>query len=191
MSEPPGVRASVQEAVGALAAAYRGCTGAGYALRLPWSTSICLQNKSRMASTQGRAATRCGGSCLAGTAEWGRKRHIRFTSGVDSFPPSLNIPNYKSQNPAGTAVTEIEALLLESIAAPEEGRRLAAVRWALRLFPFRHVAARYVCCVAAGDRKLEVREAGLGGLKPPKAPGGAASGASTGLARLLPQSEVS
>lgn len=27
VTEPPGVRASVQEAVGSLAAAYRGCTG--------------------------------------------------------------------------------------------------------------------------------------------------------------------
>jgi len=114
VTEPPGVRASVQEAVGSLAAAYRGCTG--------------------------------------------------------------------------TAAEEIESLLLTSIAAPEEGRRLAAVQWALRLFPFRHVAARYVCCTAAGDRKLEVREAGLGGLKPPKATGGATSTGRSGAARAAPDS---
>lgn len=68
----------------------------------------------------------------------------------------------------GEDAAKIEALLLNSIAAPEEGRRLAAAQWALRLFDFRHVPARYVCVLAAGDGKLEVKEAGASGLKPPK-----------------------
>ncbi len=69
----------------------------------------------------------------------------------------------------GEDAAKIEALLLNSITAPEEGRRLAAAQWALRLFDFRHVPARYVCVLAAGDGKLEVKEAGASGLKPPRA----------------------
>lgn len=70
---------------------------------------------------------------------------------------------------AGVAASEIETLLLESIAAPEEARRLAAVQWVKKLYPFHNVAARYVCCLAAGDRRMEVRDAGLSGLKAPVA----------------------
>lgn len=69
---------------------------------------------------------------------------------------------------AGEAAREVEALLLEAVAAEEEAARLCAAQWAQRLFAFDHVPARYICAVAAGDVKLEVREAGLAGLRKPK-----------------------
>jgi hypothetical protein len=69
---------------------------------------------------------------------------------------------------AGEAAARVEDLLLESVGAPEEAARLCAAQWAQQLFPFHSVAARYVCIIAAGDVKLEVREAGLAGLKRPK-----------------------
>ena len=51
----------------------------------------------------------------------------------------------------GEAASRIEALLLESVAAPEDGRRAAAVQWALKLFDFAHVPARYICVLGGGD----------------------------------------
>ena len=41
--------------------------------------------------------------------------------------------------------------------------RLCAVQWANRLYPLSHVVARYICVLAAGDTKLEVRTLGEGG----------------------------
>ena len=60
---------------------------------------------------------------------------------------------------------DIKALLLEGIGNPSEGVRLCSTQWATRLFPFADVEARYICVLAAADKKLEVREAGLNGLK--------------------------
>ena len=51
---------------------------------------------------------------------------------------------------AGEDAARIGALLLDSIAAPEEGRRSAAVQWSVSLFSFDNVPARYVCVLAAG-----------------------------------------
>ena len=73
---------------------------------------------------------------------------------------------------AGDAAARIEQLLLGSITSPQEASRLCAVQWANRLFPFHHVAARYICALAAGDVKLEIREEGQTGLQPPKPPPG-------------------
>ena len=50
----------------------------------------------------------------------------------------------------------------------QEAGRLCAVQWANRLFPFHHVPARYICAMAAGDKKLEIREEGQAGLTCPK-----------------------
>ena len=75
----------------------------------------------------------------------------------------------------------IEGLLLSSIETGAESaeatasagrdgkasRRLVAAQWARRLFPFDHVPARYLCVVAAGDPKPDVREEGRAGLRPP------------------------
>ncbi|DBB07277.1 TPA: hypothetical protein ACH3X3_008782 [Trebouxia sp. C0006] len=75
---------------------------------------------------------------------------------------------------SGDAAARIEQLLLGSITSPQEASRLCAVQWANRLFPFQHVPARYICALAAGDIKLEIKEEGQSGLKPPKYQPGAA-----------------
>jgi proteasome component ECM29 len=59
---------------------------------------------------------------------------------------------------------ELLALVSAAAASPSDGVRAAAVRWARGLFPFASAPARYVCIVAAGDAKLEVREEGMRGL---------------------------
>ena len=69
--------------------------------------------------------------------------------------------------PSGRALTELEELLLESVASEQEAAKLCAAQWASRLFPWTHVPSRYVCVMAAGDAKLEVREAGGAGLRTP------------------------
>ena len=76
---------------------------------------------------------------------------------------------------AGEAAARIEQLLLGSITSPQEPSRLCAVQWANRLFPFKNVPASYICALAAGDIKLEIREEGQSGLKPPKPQPGAVS----------------
>ena len=70
---------------------------------------------------------------------------------------------------ADDSAERVEQLLLGSIISPQEASRLCAVQWANRLFPFSHVPARYICALAAGDVKLEIREEGQSGLKCPKA----------------------
>lgn len=60
---------------------------------------------------------------------------------------------------------------------------MCAVQWACRLFPFHHVSARWVCVLAAGDTKHEVREQAAAGLRPPArgaAGGGNANGGGGG-----------
>lgn len=52
---------------------------------------------------------------------------------------------------------EIEALLLENVAAADAMARFCAVQWATKLYPFKHAASRYICMLGAGDHKLEVR----------------------------------
>jgi hypothetical protein len=67
----------------------------------------------------------------------------------------------------GVVAKQIEALLLRAIVAPEEALRLCAAQWAVELYPFSSVTARYLSCLAAGDKRQDVREAGLAGLKFP------------------------
>lgn len=67
----------------------------------------------------------------------------------------------------GKAQAELEELLLESLASEQEATKLCAAQWASRLFSTTHVPSRYVCVMAAGDAKLEVREAGSAGLRGP------------------------
>lgn len=77
----------------------------------------------------------------------------------------------------GAVAMAIEGLLLSSIdtqssaggaqnIGAENSRRLVAAQWARELFLFDHVPARYLCIVAAGDAKNDVREEGKLGLKP-------------------------
>ena len=76
----------------------------------------------------------------------------------------------------GGVAMAIEGLLLSSIdagaaAGDDAGgvgaRRLVAAQWARDLFPFAHAPARYLCVVACGDEKQDVREVGRAGLRPP------------------------
>ena len=81
----------------------------------------------------------------------------------------------------GGVAMAIEGLLLSSIdasaqsgaavTAAEAGgvgaRRLVAAQWARDLFPFSHAPARYLCVVACGDGKQDVRDVGKAGLRPP------------------------
>lgn len=61
---------------------------------------------------------------------------------------------------------DIRALLLDGITTQtSSGVRFCAVQWATRLFPFWDATARYICILAAADKKVEIREAGLNGLK--------------------------
>ena len=58
----------------------------------------------------------------------------------------------------------LEDLLIESIESPRDAVRACAVQWANRIFPTTHALSRYICILAAGDLKIEVREEGLKGL---------------------------
>ena len=78
----------------------------------------------------------------------------------------------------------MQALLLESMGHREDAVRMAALQWALKLFPFSHVPARYIALLAAGDARFQLCEAGLEGLSPdkyaPRGGGGGATGGATG-----------
>lgn len=65
------------------------------------------------------------------------------------------------------------------MASPLDAARLCAAQWAERLFPFSHPPARYLACIACGDAKLEVREAGRAGLQPPTAGSSSSSSSSS------------
>ncbi|GFR47108.1 hypothetical protein Agub_g8793, partial [Astrephomene gubernaculifera] len=88
--------------------------------------------------------------------------------------------NLSQAQEEGDVVRQLDELLLESIRSPKDAVRLAAVQWACRLFPFHHVPARWVCILAAGDSRHDVREEGANGLKPPAAAAAAAGGSGTG-----------
>ena len=88
-----------------------------------------------------------------------------MTSCLLVVPPYLASENHCLTS--GKALTELEELLLESVASEQEAAKLCAAQWAARLFPLSHVPSRYVCVMAAGDAKLEVREAGSAGLRSP------------------------
>lgn len=61
---------------------------------------------------------------------------------------------------------EIEALLLENVAAAEDPARFCAVQWACQLFPAHNAPARFICMIGCGDSKLEIREMAERGLFP-------------------------
>ncbi|GMH36012.1 hypothetical protein BSKO_03880 [Bryopsis sp. KO-2023] len=60
---------------------------------------------------------------------------------------------------------DIENLLIKSIQSSEAAVRLCAVQWAVKLFPYEHIPARYICILGAGDTKVEVAEEAKRGLK--------------------------
>ncbi len=54
---------------------------------------------------------------------------------------------------AGEVLAAVQQLLLDGVRQPQEVVRMAALQWALKLFPFRDVPARYVCVLAAADSR--------------------------------------
>ncbi len=64
---------------------------------------------------------------------------------------------------------------------------MCAVQWAVKLFPFDHVPARYICVLGAGDVKVPIREEAHKGLAPPQ-PGadGGATAAAAGPSATYP-----
>ncbi len=68
---------------------------------------------------------------------------------------------------AEEASEDLRELLLDAITTQmSPGVRYCSVQWATKLFPFPEPSARYICILAAGDKKTEVSEAGQNGLKP-------------------------
>ena len=69
---------------------------------------------------------------------------------------------------SGEVRASLRALLCEGLTQQHspDGVRAACVRWLNALYPFSDPQCRALCVVAAGDPKLEVREAALSGLKP-------------------------
>jgi len=66
------------------------------------------------------------------------------------------------------ASTESELLdmLHASMNHPQEAVRGAAVQWAVRLFPFDHVQARYLCILGSADSRMQLADAATEGLLP-------------------------
>ncbi|KAL5487417.1 hypothetical protein EMCRGX_G020012 [Ephydatia muelleri] len=73
---------------------------------------------------------------------------------------------YRGLRDSGAVV--MEALLLEKIASASSHARWAAARYASVVFPFSDTLSRYVCIMAVGDSKEDVKEEGRKGLKYPR-----------------------
>ena len=56
----------------------------------------------------------------------------------------------------GDARTRIEQLILSAVESTHDTARSMAVNWAGKVFPLSNPAARYVCLIAAGDRRHDV-----------------------------------
>lgn len=72
---------------------------------------------------------------------------------------------FRSEHLDESQTGELEQLLLSSINSHTDTVRMCAVQWANRLFPWTHGPSRYICALACGDTKLEVRDEGLRGLR--------------------------
>ncbi|KAH9275907.1 hypothetical protein BASA83_001713 [Batrachochytrium salamandrivorans] len=80
------------------------------------------------------------------------------------------IPAYKDAINDESCRKEVEAILLDNIDKVEYQARYAAVKYAVRLFPFSLPIGRYICLLASADSKLEVREEAKRGLTFPERP---------------------
>lgn len=76
----------------------------------------------------------------------------------------LLVPAFKSLSDALNA--KLETLLLASVERTEYQARLAAVQYAIKIFPFSHVASRFVCILGVSDDRPEVRDEAKRGLRP-------------------------
>ena len=59
---------------------------------------------------------------------------------------------------------KLENLLIQYMAKEEYQCRLIAVKYAIGIFPFHHVGARYVCLLGSADHHMEVRDHAKEGL---------------------------
>ncbi|KAJ3045279.1 hypothetical protein HDV00_011151 [Rhizophlyctis rosea] len=84
------------------------------------------------------------------------------------------IEAYKDIGSDAQKQSELESVLLDNIGKVEHQARYAAIRYNNAIFPFTYPLARYICLLAAGDAKLEVRDEARRGLKFPDAPPAAA-----------------
>ena len=60
----------------------------------------------------------------------------------------------------------LNALLIQQALSPDLRCRRAALQWAVSVFPFGDVRARFVCCALAGDPAREIATAAKHGLNP-------------------------
>lgn len=81
----------------------------------------------------------------------------------------------------GEAAAALQQLLLGSVAAQQpEAVRMAALQWSIKLFPFAHIPARYLCILAAADPRFQIAEAAVEALQPGKFASGAQRAAGPG-----------
>lgn len=98
----------------------------------------------------------------------------RFFSALETEAPGIRATLQESLSSLASAyrgvfgadLGDLKELLLDGIARPSPGVRYCAAVWANRLLPFNDTTARYISALAAGDSKLEVREAGNAGMQP-------------------------
>ncbi|PSC71704.1 proteasome-associated ECM29-like protein [Micractinium conductrix] len=82
---------------------------------------------------------------------------------------------------AGDTATALQQLLLDSVQAQQpEPVRMAALQWAIKLFPFGHIPARHLCILASADPRFQLAEAAAEGLQPGKFASGVNSNAGAG-----------
>ncbi|XP_050238689.1 uncharacterized protein LOC126688135 isoform X2 [Mercurialis annua] len=76
--------------------------------------------------------------------------------------------------PAAVLV-DLETLLLNNSQVEQNEVRFCAVRWATSLFDLQHCPSRFICMLAVGDSRLDIREMAFEGLFPVKEEGRSAS----------------
>lgn len=100
---------------------------------------------------------------------------------------------FKTSTPTGEDggdAEAIHALLLKSISSPSEAVRMSAIQWAVNLFPFTDVTARYMCILETADVRFQLAEAALHGLSPPLSSAAAVAAKEEGeLSGLYPSLE--
>eukprot|EP00899_Mesostigma_viride_P010697 jgi/Mesvir1/19629/Mv09917-RA.4 len=99
----------------------------------------------------------------------------QFFGALNREPPPVR-PNVQAavsalaaafKGASAQVMEQVEELMLTHGEKGEGPSKFCAVQWANQLFPFSNPTARYVCLLAAGDSKLDVREEGKKGLLPP------------------------
>lgn len=73
---------------------------------------------------------------------------------------------YRSGEAPAAVLEDLHGLLEAAATSSEPRVRQAALDWAVRVFPFSDVRARYICIQLVGDPRVEVRELARNGLRP-------------------------